>query len=35
MNILGDNTLLRKIINYKPKKNIFIAAEELFTLKKL
>jgi transketolase N-terminal domain/subunit len=33
--ILGDNTLLKKVINYKPQKNIFIAAEELFIQKKL
>ena len=31
-NIIGDNSLLKKTITYKPKKNIFIAAEELFRL---
>ena len=28
--LVGNNSYLTKIINYKPKKNIFIAAEEMF-----
>jgi len=28
--LVGDNSNIKKIINYKPKKNIFIAAEEIF-----
>ena len=26
----GDNKLAKKILNWRPKKNIFIAAQEIF-----